>query len=259
MAEAPRPARVRVSARCHRAGLAEKGRAVGSRRKVRAQAGGTPHPTPSSGRSTRSAARSPSRAPGELTHPISGAAPAAAPTGPLAFAVRPLGSCSPRGSTCGGPSAPGSAPAPLHSAGCAASLLVSGPPPGAGGREGGGWAAGGWAAALGRSRRCLPPAPYVTSWPPGRRRRRPPGAGGAAACAELPHTPPHAAAQSPLLPAAPSSPGSTPHPRAPCQAWHCASGGMSRLLLDLKSQLAGTFLATLSLQMREPKPLREEK
>lgn len=259
MAEAPRPARVRVPARCHRAGLAEKGRAVGSRRKVRAQAGETPHPTPSSRRSTRSAARSPSRAPGELTHPISGAAPAAAPTGPLAFAVRPLGSCSPRG-TCGGPSAPGSAPAPLHSAGCAASLLVSGPPPGAGGREGGGWAAGGWAAALGRSRRCLPPAPYVTSWPPGRRRRRrPPGAGGAAACAELPHTPPHAAAQSPLLPAAPSSPGSTPHPRAPCQAWHCASGGMSRLLLDLKSQLAGTFLATLSLQMREPKPLREEK
>lgn len=154
-----------------------------------------------------SAARNPSRTPRELTHPISGAAPAAAPTGPLAFALRPLGSCSPRG-TCGGPSAPGSAPAPLHSAGCAAPLPVSGPPPGAGGREGGGWAAGGWAAAIGRSRRCLPPAPYVTSWPPGRR-RRPPGAGGAAACA-APPTPHHracAAAQSPLLPADPSSPG----------------------------------------------------
>lgn len=51
-----------------------------------------------------------------LTHPMSGAAPAAAPTGPLALAVRPLGCRSLRG-TCGGPSAPGSAPAPLHSAG----------------------------------------------------------------------------------------------------------------------------------------------
>lgn len=46
-----------------------------------------------------------------------------------------------------------------------------------------------------------------------------------------------------------------PRTRAPCQAWRCASGGMSRLL-DLKSQLAGTFLATSSLQMGEPKPLR---
>lgn len=101
-----------------------------------------PPPTsPGSRRSTRPAARSPSRALHELTHPISGAAPVAAPTGPLAFALRPLGSCSPRG-TCGGPSAPGSAPAPLHSAGSAAALSVSGPPPGAGRREGGGWAAG---------------------------------------------------------------------------------------------------------------------
>lgn len=40
MAEAPKPARVRVPARCLRARLAETGRAVGSGRKVRAQAGG---------------------------------------------------------------------------------------------------------------------------------------------------------------------------------------------------------------------------
>ena len=228
MAEAPRPARVRVPARCLRARLAETGRAVGSRRKVRAQAGGAP----SSRRSTRPAARSPSRALRELTHPISGAARAAAPTGPRAFALRPLGSCSPRG-TCGGPSAPGSAPAPFHSAGCAAALPVSGPPPGAGGREGGGWAAGGWAAALGRSRRSLPPAPYVTSWPPGR--RRPPGAGGAAACAASPALPRSRRffqQPPPLL--------CRPRTRAPCQAWRRASDGMSHLL-DLKSQLAGTF------------------
>lgn len=228
MAEAPSPSRVRVPARCPRARLAERGRSVGFRRKVRAQAGGGP---PSSRRSTPPAARSPSRAPRELTHPISGAAPAAAPTGPLAFALRPLGSCSPRG-TCGGPSAPGSAPAPLHSAGCAALLPVLGPPPGAGGREGGGWAAGGWAAALGRSRRCLPPAPYVTSWPPGRRcrRHRPPGAGGAATRAAPPSRPPPcarcravaASSRSPLLswvdpaPARPARLGAAP--RAGCPA-----------------------------------------
>lgn len=40
MAEARRPARVRVPARCLCARLAETGRAVGSGRKVRAQAGG---------------------------------------------------------------------------------------------------------------------------------------------------------------------------------------------------------------------------
>lgn len=42
MAEAPSPARVRVPARCPRARLAERGRSVGFRRKVRAQAGGDP-------------------------------------------------------------------------------------------------------------------------------------------------------------------------------------------------------------------------
>ncbi|EAW82001.1 hCG2029193 [Homo sapiens] len=45
---------------------------------------------------------------------IPGTAPAATPTRPLTLTVRPLGVCYRRG-TCGGPCAPGSAQAPLHS------------------------------------------------------------------------------------------------------------------------------------------------
>lgn len=127
----------------------KKGRGPGRR------ARGRWHASPGSRRrgseTTRVAARSP---PGWRAHsPHLWRSPAAAPTGPLA--VRLLGSCSPR-STCGGPCAPGSAPALLHSAGCVATAAAAAARRG---QAGGGWATRGRAVAFGR---CPPrPTPYV--------------------------------------------------------------------------------------------------
>lgn len=257
MAEAPSPARVRVPARCPRARLAERGRSVGFRRKVRAQAGGTPELPPqhatggpeplagsprahsphlrrcSCGRSdgapgVRSPAARQLLPARHMRRPeCARLSPGAAPFGRLRGSSAGVGAAArrrrPGGRGLGGRGLGGRARAepPVPPARSLRNLVAPGPPlpppPPA------------WSRGRGNACSAPLPAPTVRALPRSRR--------------FFPQPPP-------LL--------GRPRTRAPCQAWRCASGGMSRLL-DLKSKLGRDFLATFSLQMGEPKPLRSGK
>lgn len=181
--------------------------------------------------------------------PISGAVPAAAPTGLSRVrsppALQPLPS-----STCG--AAPARPAQPRRRSIPRALRLPPPPPPppGAGGREGGGWAAGGWAVALGRR----PPRPAP---PPGLLRNlvaprdsAPSQGVGPRRGVQCPRAPPRGRHPPPGLP----PPLETRHgtPPAPCplrglsqrQSKHSACG------------TEGDLGATFSLQLQERGPRR---